>query len=172
LSRGELCSDEAFFSGMGMPGLAGLVVGMFWAGCAASGPDAVEVPPEVAFVQGSWEAADPGNNWQMNVAWQQPGLLEGVLVRNGTRSACVGFSVDDVVWRAIPTGVPGTLREEQLWRTGSNGVTVASEWRPGTVKLAESDCRNLITTTTTFARIPLQPEASPLKPDHQVTSPR
>jgi len=113
-----------------------------------------DVPEALRFIEGRWQSMDPANQFQMTVTWNQAaGQFEGVLSANGRGSAEVGFKVGELVWKAKPAA-DGTLREEQLWRSGLGGVSMGSQWKEGTVKLADSTPERLVTTFATFTRLP------------------
>lgn len=119
---------------------------------APAAPLATSMSP--AFLEGRWRSDDPANAWHMSVTWNEAARrFEGVLTRNGDLSAWVGFSPGELVWIATPQP-DGTMREQQMMRTGADGVSTGAEWADGVVNLQASSAEHLVTTVSTFTRMP------------------
>jgi hypothetical protein len=107
-----------------------------------------------AFLLGTWEAQIPGNYYHMRVSWnQEVQWYEGILALQGEASENVGFILGEPVWRAVPRGNPVIMREEQKWRSGSNGLSTNVWWSSGTVYLDKSSQDELVTSTAIFRRV-------------------
>src|SRR5665811_1186736 len=88
---------------------------------------------------GTWEDTRQDNHWQMEVTYNQTlNQYEGKLKKQGVISQFVGFSIDELIWTASPTTNPEQLKEQQKWRTGSNGVSIGFYWQEGVVYLNTS----------------------------------
>ncbi|EDN67041.1 secreted protein [Beggiatoa sp. PS] len=105
-------------------------------------------------LSGIWESSTEDNHWQMEVTWNQTSnQYEGKLIKQGILSELVGFSIDELVWIAIPTSNVEELKEQQKYRYGSNGVSTGFVWRDGIVYLNKSTDYTLITSQSIFSRV-------------------
>ena len=102
------------------------------------------------FLEGTWQAEIPGNEFQMLVRWN-PGTMqyEGLLARHGQGSANVGFTVGETVWTAKPGPEADRLWERQMMRHSATDA----RWLDGELKLSASSEDRLVTSFTSFRRL-------------------
>jgi hypothetical protein len=117
---------------------------------ATAGP-----PAGVAdLLEGTWELQMPDNNAQMLVHWNPRNeQYEGVLMRHGRISQWVGFVLGEVVWKGKPVGDSRRIRESQLTRIGSNGVSQSLNWLDGEFDLDRSTPDELVTSFGRLRRV-------------------
>lgn len=106
------------------------------------------------FLEGTWEYLIPDNRAHIAVRWNpSTEQYEGVLMRHGEVSYWVGFVLGEVVWKARLTSDPRRLRESQLMRTGSRGVSVNLQWLDGEMNLDRSTPDELVVSAGKLRRI-------------------
>ena len=106
------------------------------------------------FLEGTWEYQMPDNRAHIAIRWNpSTEQYEGVLMRHGEVSYWVGFVLGEVVWKAKLTSDPKRLRESQLMRTGSKGVSVSLQWLDGEINLDRSTPDELVVAAGKLRRI-------------------
>lgn len=122
---------------------------------SASSPGAAPTRTSATdFLEGTWEYQMPDNRAHIAVRWNPTTeQYEGVLMRHGEVSYWVGFVLGEVVWKARPTSDPRRLRESQLMRTGSKGVSVSLQWLEGEINLDRSTPDELVISAGKLRRI-------------------
>lgn len=106
------------------------------------------------FLEGNWEYQQADNYAHVLVHWNpKTEQYEGVLMRHGKISHWVGFVLGEVVWKGKPTNDPRRIRESQLSRVGSNGVSISLQWLDGEFNLDRSSQDELVTSFGKLRRV-------------------
>lgn len=124
---------------------------------APAATSAAATPQRIAatdFLEGNWEYQQADNYAHVLVHWNpKTDQYEAVLMRHGKISQWVGFVLGEVVWKARPTSDPRRMRESQLTRVGSNGVSLSLQWLDGEFNLDRSSQDELVTSFGKLRRV-------------------